>query len=229
MDQHDQTEQTLINGSILKAIEGPHRERLKRELLERASRKGEDRKMWNSRRTFAYVACVLLLVSVAGATGTYVFMHINTGRPAITMREPVQVAEQVFTALQTDNFSLVEDLFPSKNALASIWPGDSPFVTRYDELKAKLRREFDQCLIDYPGLADAELVRVDGDYGVLPPTPGSPEGAACFDNAHLFVRIGDLVYDIKLDELFQIDGVWYLVELPGKRGARPPKPIDAIR
>ena len=227
MQQNDQTERALDGASALRAVEGPHRERLKHELLRRASSKQEDRKM-RPGKIAVYATCMLLMLGAAGATSKYVFLHWNTGRPDITMQEPIDVAGAVLAALQKNDFSIVEGLFPPKSELASVFSVDSPFVARYDELKAKLRDEFEQCLIDYPGLANAKLVRVDGDYGELSASPDVLEQAEFFDNAHIFVQIGDLVHDIRLDELIKIRGAWYLVELPGKAGAVPPMSIDMI-
>ena len=227
MEMKDETTKRLGAGSGLSAIEGSHRERLKRALLERAASHQEEKKM-RLGKIAIYAASILLMLGAAGATGRYVFLRMNTGRPEVTMQEPIAVAETVLAALQEQDFSMVEGVFPSKDLLASAWPPDHPFVARYDELKTKLRAEFDQCLADYPDLAGAKLVRVDGDYGEGPTSEKERSPVEFFDNAHFFLQIGDLIYDIRLDELVKLGDAWYLVELPGTNGAMEPISLDQL-
>jgi len=166
--------------------------------------------------------------AVAGAASTALIVprlsSQATFAPVIEDQGPVALALDVFQALKSGEYAVVEKRFPPKEALASVFPAESPFIIRYSELKEKLAGEFEQCRIDYPILSNSELVRVEG-FFVTITSPAGKEIAA-YDNAHLYVQSDGMVYDIKLDELLRIDGVWYLVELPGKEGAGTPKPIS---
>lgn len=226
MKSHERYHEILKRGSTIGVIESNHRSWLKDQLLDQATFEREKDMMGQFKRVIALATFAALMVGGAmGATiGTY-FLNIGTGRPEITAQGPVEAVRAVYGALQTGRFDSLETLFPSREQLASAFSEDHPFVARYDELKAKLQQEFERCRGDYPSLTGAELVRVDGDYGILANQNGG-EAIEVYDNAHFFVLVGGTLYDIRLDELFKIDGEWYVVELPGKQGAESPRAIE---
>lgn len=231
MKQTDRTEQTLTDAAALSAIEGSHRAQLKRELQDWTSRAKEDVTMSDGgrRKRVAFAICGVLIFAVACVTTTYTVWHYRLWGEKITMKEPQDVARTIFTALQEEDFAPVEALFPTKAQLASVFPADHPIITQYDILETKLKQDFDRCLTDFPSLADAVLLQINGDYGELPMPADPSKMMRAFDNAHMFVQVGDLVYDIKLDEILEIDGAWWIIELPGEYGTAPPKSIDEVR